>query len=121
MWPGEVVGVYLWDSRNMRQTENGHFNPGSSNDRYNHYSDSDEDGRSNPYAKATVMRVVHRRVRSIKRNHTSPQVFGLAETWTMGGAEDCRTKLTKMFAANAVTAPNSTTAETGKPFQAQEA
>ena len=68
--PGEVVGIYLGDRRNMRQAGSRQTQSRTREPRQNHHCDSDQNGRANPNAEAAVLWVVHCRVRGIEGNHS---------------------------------------------------
>src|SRR6185437_6207574 len=77
---GEVVGIYLSDSGNMRKADHRELDPRRGDYREDRDTDSDHDGRSNPDAKSAIRRIVDGSVCRIERDHvTSPNSpLGLA-------------------------------------------
>jgi hypothetical protein len=69
MRSGEVVGIYLRNSGNMRQPGHGDFDPRRRDYREGRDTDSDQDGRSNPDAKSAIRWRVDGSVGRIERDH----------------------------------------------------
>jgi len=64
--PCEVVGIYLRNSWDTRESGNGDLDPRGCDYREERKPDSNQDGRANPNAEPPVLRVVNCRVRSIE-------------------------------------------------------
>ena len=69
VWPYEVIRIDLWNGRNARHSGNGDLDPSGNDYGEDRDSDSYQDSGTNPNTKPPVLWVVHRCVRSIKRNH----------------------------------------------------
>ena len=69
----EVIGIYLRNGWNMRQSGHGDLDPGRRDYRQDRDTDSDQDGRSNPDAKSAIRRIVDGSVCRIERDHIASE------------------------------------------------
>ena len=65
----EVVGIYLGNRGNMRESRQSHFDPSRRHCRKDRDAYSYQDGRPNPNAESAIRRVVNGLVCWVKRDH----------------------------------------------------
>jgi hypothetical protein len=65
----EIVGIYLRNCWDARQSGDGHFDPRGCYYRQDRNADSKEDGRTNPNAESTIRRIENSFVCVIEPNH----------------------------------------------------
>ena len=93
----EVVGIYLRNGWNMRQSGHGDLNPRRRDYREDRDTDSDQDGRSNPEAKSAIGRIVDGSVCRIERDHAASELPHVANTVSPVAHETTTVSLYDLF------------------------